>query len=591
MNFCRWLSSTLLALGLVATLAPRVARADDGDFAWDISLKVESDMRFRLSEERVGDWYGYKKLVAGVERNQNTLGAKLNASLDKFKAVANLEFVVFGYRQEIDAIGKLSEIEETQPYRFDLNELYLEADDFIVDGLDLRLGQQVVSWGVGDQFNPTNNLNPDDLRDPLLFGKQAGNFMLRADFWVTEDFSWQGVLVPFFRPALLPESAALGPFAIDRLPFVDDALRWRLTAERGAAQSFLGHPTIVDGTKVELPDPAFENMQAGFRIGGTVFEQDWSLSYYNGRTDFPVAKANHTRQDPTFSRCNASDPSDCADGLLRTDVTLHYPRMHVYGLNLSGEFNPFKWIDEEINGIGYRAEVAFVVPVAAGLKITQDPLTFPKVPIGNQPGGEYDYDNDGVPGGKLPEVVTNHPFLKWTVGLDYTFGSHLYVNLQWVHGLADEYGAGDWIWDGVAVRKSRAIRSGPELALTCALPRDGTTCASEITRPRLGDFLVAGVDVRFLDDAALARLFTIFELSGYTHTYFDSSQSKRIEEWYSLFTPEGFSAAIYPELQYNFGNGFEASAGALFLLGRRYTKFGDPASGGSLAFLRARYTL
>jgi hypothetical protein len=65
----------------------------------------------------------------------------------------------------------------------------------------------------------------------------------------------------------------------------------------------------------------------------------------------------------------------------------------------------------------------------------------------------------------------------------------------------------------------------------------------------------------------------------------------RVEKDLPFYTPEGFSAAIFPELSYNFGNGLELGAGALFNLGRSYTKFGDPAAGGSITFIRARYTL
>ena len=46
----------------------------------------------------------------------------------------------------------------------------------------------------GSALNPTNNLNPDDLRDPLLFGKQAGNFMVKADYYITKPFKSVKVL-------------------------------------------------------------------------------------------------------------------------------------------------------------------------------------------------------------------------------------------------------------------------------------------------------------------------------------------------------------------------------------------------------------
>jgi hypothetical protein len=561
---------------------------DDQGFKWDYKIKIESDLRFRLEDVHVGDWYGERRLDKGVERNQNTLGVRLNAKLDKFKAVGNVDLVLFGYNSKLDDIGQLTKSDSVQPYRFDVNELFLEADGLILDGLDLRIGQQVVAWGVADQFNPTNNLNPDDLRDPLLFGKQAGNFMVKADYYVTKDLSWSAVLVPLFRPALLPVSAALGPAAIDRLPFVNDQLRWRIEAERAATESkVLQAPTVVDKTLINGPPAKFENMQAAFRLAWTIADQDVALSYYNGRTDFPVPIANHTHQDTSFQGCDPKDKTRCATSLLKTDVTLAYPRMHVYGLNVAGEFNPFKGLKKDIPGIGYRFEGALIVPQKTTMTITQDALalTFP------QPAGEYDYNGDGKPGGPRPLVVDDTPFFKWTLGLDYTFFEHLYVNAQWVHGLADEFGAGDWIFKGTSVRQS-GITGTPENAIfACVLPKDGSKCAKEITRPRIGDFLVIGADYHFLDDAALARLFTIIELSGYHEESYDGNTGQRVRVAHPFWTPEGFSGAIFPEFDYNFGNGFELGLGALFLVGKPYTKFKDPASGGSLTFLRARYTL
>jgi hypothetical protein len=238
-----------LVAALAAVAASGVAsRAEADEFAWDASFRVESDLRFRLESRAVSDVYASKSLVAGVERNQNLLGVRLEAGIGDVKAVAQIDGVIFGYQTEIENIGLLTRPEETQPWRLDINELYIDVRKFVFDGLDVRLGQQIVAFGVGDQFNPTNNLNPDDLRDPLLFGRLAGNFMARADYWVSEDFRLTGVLVPLFRPAMLPPSASLGPAAIDRLPFLDESVRWRVASERYAAESALArHPTQIDG--------------------------------------------------------------------------------------------------------------------------------------------------------------------------------------------------------------------------------------------------------------------------------------------------------------------------------------------------------
>jgi hypothetical protein len=63
-----------------------------------------------------------------------------------------------------------------------------------------------------------------------------------------------------------------------------------------------------------------------------------------------------------------------------------------------------------------------------------------------------------------------------------------------------------------------------------------------------------------------------------------------IKKHNSFYTEKGFSAVIYPELGYNFGNGLEVGLGVLLQLGKEHTKFGDPAAGGSLAWGRARFS-
>jgi hypothetical protein len=587
------------ALSFGVLLAVTSAHADDP--SWDMQLKVESDLRFRLETKSAGGVVAQTSLPAGVERNQNLLGAKFSVSWENVKAVAQTDLVVYGYQSQLDGIGALSKAEETQPYRIDVNELYVEVQNLLVDGFHVRAGQQLVLWGVADQFNPTNLLNPDDLIDPLLFGKQLGNFMVKADYWVTDDFSLSAVLVPLFRPARLPTSAALGPAQVGRTPYTDTKLRWRNETERGAVSRFLNVPTVVDSITVITPEPQFENMQAAVRMAGTVFEQDVALSYYTGFHDFPVPIQNHTRQDPTGA-CGGPPfggicTTEIGGGRLLTDTTLGYPKMHAYGLNIAGEFNPFKLIDEGIGGIGYRIEAALYVPRETKMKLTQEELVLGGGAF-RLPGGEYDYDFDGQPGGPRPTIVENTAFAKWTVGLDYTFPGNVYANLMWVHGLADEFGAGDWINGTKEVRDSGIVTRSlndlinPDKGCVSLVPLsiDGRRCAREVLRPRLGDYLVAGVDVKWLDDQLLTRLFTILELSGYEMTR-PSLGGGRTTFKYPFYDDRGFSAVIFPEMAYNFGNGLELGLGALFNLGKSYTKFGDPASGGSLTFLRARYTL
>ena len=92
---------------------------------------------------------------------------------------------------------------------------------------------------------------------------------------------------------------------------------------------------------------------------------------------------------------------------------------------------------------------------------------------------------------------------------------------------------------------------------------------------------------RFAENRALIRLFAIWEVSGYTYSYPDrlgDRQTKKFMPW----DKEAFSAVIFPQFSYFFSNGFEAELGGLVALGRDYTRFGDPAVGGSLVWSRFR---
>jgi len=576
-------------------VAPAALADDELNVRW--SGHIQSDLRFRTERKGVGDFYNRLELPEGPERNQNALQLKLDASYGRFKAVADLGFVLEGFSSDLQSVGDLYHIEKVDPYYFEVPSLYLDIKGLGLDNLDLRIGQQVVSWGVGDQFNPTNNLNADDLRDPLLFGKQAGNFMVKADYWVNDNVSISGVFVPVFKPALLPRSAILGPAALDRLPFNDAQLRWRIESQQAFTGTLLGSPTVVASTKPVLPETNFENTQWAFRLAGTFGEQDIALSYYYGRHDFPVPLANHTRYDKT-PQCDPKDKTRCIQGLLKTDVTLGYPKMHVYGLNAAGEI-PLKWIKDSLHGIGYRLEAAVVVPDRTNIELTQDALDLELLA---QQAGEYDYDGDGKPGGPKAAVVDNTAFLKWVIGLDYTLGEHVYLNGMWVHGLPDEYGAGDFLHEGWAVRQSGIQLQKPiDLQNDCVFqpslptdgstpPGDGTRCAREILRPKLGDYAVLGLDLKFLNNALLLRLFNILDVSGYVEEHYDVKAKKRVRTSYSPFSDEGFSMVIYPEANYNFGNGLELEAGALIQLGKEYTKFGDAAAGGTTVFTKGRFS-
>lgn len=599
-----------------------VGHAEEAAAQFELSWggRIQTDIRFRIDDKELGDYWQRFELPLGIDRNENIFKLKLDASADRFSAVVDVDFVVIGIDSGVEEFGDLTLRRKIDPFRIEFHAAYLEAFDLFTEGFDVRLGMQKLMWGMGDQFNPTNNINADDVEDPLLFGDQQANIMLRVDYSPVDELQLTAVLVPIFRPALLPSSALLGIAAVDRLPPADLDVVHRLVVEQRAAElpfdESIGYPTVVAKTQIDMPDISFDNMQFAFQLATVIGDQDISLNYYYGRNDVPIPIHNHTTQVTaeggpyvpntdayTPYLCDPEDSSRCVSGLLQTETTLGFPRMQVVGFNMAGEIDLLGWISDDISPIGYRLEVGLFIPQRSVLTLTNEELqlhvTFPFLCDDNgencayqnfaQPAGEYDYGAGGP-----PEVITEEIFAKWSLGLDYTFNEHVYLNVQWVHGLFDEFGAGDFISEGWAVVASD-ITTGLADTIACALPQgdelaDGSPCARELLRPRLGDYLVIGVDLKFLNQNMLLRLFALFYLNGTTMDYYDEDAGARRRTHYSFFTEEGFTAVIFPQLSYNFGYGFDASIGALIKLGADTTKFGDPAAGGSIAFMQGRFS-
>ncbi|MDD4489289.1 MAG: hypothetical protein PHD30_02155, partial [Paludibacter sp.] len=67
---------------------------------------------------------------------------------------------------------------------------------------DLLLGNQVVTWGRTDGFNPTDNITPKDyfFFTPDPDDQQLSNFLLRAKYRFTSDIELDIIGVPFYLP-------------------------------------------------------------------------------------------------------------------------------------------------------------------------------------------------------------------------------------------------------------------------------------------------------------------------------------------------------------------------------------------------------
>ncbi|MDJ0763280.1 MAG: hypothetical protein QNJ97_09855 [Myxococcota bacterium] len=390
-------------VAVIATLVLYVATPTRGDVEIEYGGFIDNDIRIAVDRvEKVG-----------IDRNRTTLGTDLTVDLvpSKLRLVADLRFVWTGFTRDTEFEG-LTDLARVSPFYIESQAAYVEVRS-LVPGLDVRIGRQIVHFGTADMFNPTNNLNPLDLEDPLNFGKTIANEMVRFDWMADENFVFTGVWVPVFQPTLLPPSArrALGD-RMAEFPFVSPDTR--IEAER-LRNVWLRNP---DSYSIDLPSvhaimPAFSlaNSQFAFRVLWTAGLFDMSLSYYQGINSVPVAIKSMSATYPS----DETSPSGVPKIGVQTDATLTFPKKQVVGFDFAGQL-PF------LDDAGFWFEGAFVFPERVE-------MTFDVTEV--------------APGSRVirGETVTQEPFFKYTAGMDYTINEHLFITGQFIHGFIDELGA------------------------------------------------------------------------------------------------------------------------------------------------------
>ena len=92
---------------------------------------------------------------------------------------------------------------------------------------------------------------------------------------------------------------------------------------------------------------------------------------------------------------------------------------------------------------------------------------------------------------------------------------------------------------------------------------------------RLGDYLVAGVDIKTLGDRLLFRFFGVLKLPSIDLT----------TRLWDNYAPTG---VLFPQIIWTVWDATELMVGGFVMLGDRSTKFGDQAAGASEVFMNAR---
>lgn len=469
------------------------------------------DTRVRILTSAYLDIHRTDKV--GFGRNENRIELYFAYTPDKhIQIVGDVEPVFMGVSQaqELDDVATRRML---TPFHVESDAAYLGIID-ILPGLDIKIGRQILVWGTADRFNPTNNINPDDLEDRPLFTEPIANQMVVVDYAPLNDRLWlEGVYVPLFYPALLPPSASDALQDPDgTVPFADEDDVEVLKRLQGLMHN---NPSLVPQVNghVIMPEPILANGQAAAKIGTRVFgELDLSLSYYYGRHDIPlpvnVESATIRPNDPALY----DDPDEVLvpGCCFVSDAYLVYPRMQVVGFDFSTQLG-------FLDNTGLWGELGLFIPEPHSLRI-ETPIDVNIAPEGEP--AELGREIEGP-------SIRKTPFVKATAGLDYTFGKHVYVQGQYLRGFTDEFGA-----------------------------------------DHIGNYLVAGTDLIFFGRHFIVRLFGVVDFPT------DSED-------------EG-SYVVFPELLMTPPWGYVTfELGSFVLIGGKETKFGQPAAGTSIAFLKA----
>lgn len=271
------------------------------------------------------------------------------------------------------------------PYNLEIREAYIQLYGFLTRNLDVTIGRQRIAWGTADKLNPTDNLNSYDMEDILDFGRHRGSDAINMTYYIYNNFSLQGVFIPFFQPANMP----VGIFS--------NALDPGMELPQGM---------VLKGFSDTLLLPRYnlgQSAVSGLKFKGFAKGFDFSVSYVWGIDGVP------------FNTRNTLIPVDTLGGI-NIHSQLSFARTHIIGVDLA----------TSLGGIGFWAEAAVFVP-EKDIVMTNDLSAFyPMLPM--------PVTQDSIILDKAK------PYLKFVVGGDYFFTDGSYFNLQYMHGFIHERG-------------------------------------------------------------------------------------------------------------------------------------------------------
>lgn len=493
---------------------------------YDFRGSVETDLRLALPGKPPPSGPNGQAEKWRFERVDNTARFGLTGSSGQTRGVFDLAFVHHGFGKPND-LDSLQTRDQSDPFTFESDALYVDISDFAVERLDLRIGRQIVQWGSADRFNPTSVINPLDLEDPIKFGDRVANEMLVLSYtapWTVEgddltlfdELTFTLVGVPLHRTGQYPGSASQVFTDPDLfVNFVDSA---QLRNFAGIQKDFIELGGTFDySTEVETPEAALKNAQFAGRVSMIVAGVDLGFMYYQGYSDVlrPIRVEGVLPEGASafLGELDLSDPNsvnalrDTLGVLKESGVEAPLSTLGPIGIHAVLGFPEVKVVGFDaatsldfIGGLGLWVEAALTMHDAQDLII-----------------------DFGDPASK-ERLLEEGRFWKVAAGTDYSILSWWYLNVQYLHGFVDEFGTDN-----------------------------------------MNDYVVAGSDLKFFSEQLTMRLFGIYQMQDQSHV-------------------------IYPALMGRFWPNTELTLGAFIMRGEDDSKFGSVAAGANQLFFTGKYS-
>jgi len=191
--------------------------------------------------------------------------------------------------------------------------LYNAYVNLAFSDINLRVGNQIVTWGKADEVSPLDNINPEDLRDG--FTRRRGERKLpipMVNLELSRDvYKLQALYIPFFECSKIDISGS----------------DWALFDH---IDQLVGRFDVTE----DKPAKRLKNGEVGLRFAGKVRALDYAFSYLYTWQDLPSPAAITFQSTLPFT----------------AQARLAHPRQHIFG----GE------LETVVESFGLRGDVAYV---------------------------------------------------------------------------------------------------------------------------------------------------------------------------------------------------------------------------------------